>query len=231
MSIKLTKIKTALIIGFLLVTQFSYSQLIDKWILSYSHPIVGDTEFDLTQKRMNFRGILVFENDSVSQISFKDLDFKTKKEPYKYESDSLYTGRDRVEQLILNKDTLRLIDTKYKGSYSVLYRLANTKKDYELDKVEEFLKSSNFSIDFSEVLVIQGREMKSLIDTLTFSDNNKLISQGNDTKSWRLINVSGEIFLEIDKMIYVQVYLIKKDKIVFKSYFDKPHDFIMTRVK
>jgi hypothetical protein len=224
-------IKTILIIGFLIISQFSYSQLTDKWILSYSQPIVGDTEFDLTQKQMKLRGLLVFENDSLSHISFKDSDFKTKKEPYKYESDSLYTRRDIVVQLILDKDTLRHIDTKYKESYSVLYRLAAPKKDYELNKVEEFLKSSNYSIDFSEVLVMQGREMKSLVDTLTFTDNNKLISKGNNTKSWRLLNVSGEIFLEIDKMIYVQVYLIKKDKIVFKSYFDKPHDFIMTKVK
>jgi hypothetical protein len=198
---------------------------------SYTHPIVGDTEFDMTQKRMNLRGILVFEKDSLYNLSFKDSHLDIKKEPYKYESDSLYTGRDRVEQLILNKDTLRHIDTKYKGSHSVLYRLASPKKDYELTKVEEFLKSSNYSIDFSEVLVMEEREMKSLVDTLTFSTNNKLISKGNNTKSWRLLNVSGNIFLEIDKMLYVQVYLVKKDRIVFKSYFDKPHDFTMTKVK
>jgi len=232
----MTRIKTTLILTFLIVCQFSSAQLIDKWILSYSLPTsenfeTGDIIFETTQKRMNLRGILVFENDSLSQISFKDSDFKTKKEAYKYEPDSLYTGRDRVEQLILNKDTLRHIDTKYKGSYNVLYRLATPKKDYELSEVEEYLKSSKFAIDFSKVLTMQGREMKSLVDTLTFSDNNKLISKGNNTKSWRLINVNGDIFLEIDKMLYVQVYWIKKDKITFKSYFDKPHEFTMTKVK
>ncbi len=229
-------IKTRLILAFLIVCQFSSAQLIDKWILSYSLPTSEDFEtnniiFETTQKRMNLKGVLHFEKDSLYSISFKDSHLDIKKEPYKHEFDSLYTGLDKVEQLILNKDTLRYIDTKYKGSYIVLYRLATPKKDYELNKVEEFLKSSNFTIDFSEVLTMQGREMKPLIDTLTFSDNNKLISKGDNTKSWRLLSVSGNIFLEIDKMLYVQVYLIKKNRIIFKSYFDKPHEFTITKIK
>jgi hypothetical protein len=217
--------------GFLTLSQVSYSQLIDDWILAYSHPVEGDVDFDMSKKRMNLRGILVFEEDSLFTIGFEEADLEIKKIAYKYMPDSLYIRNKYVEQLILDKDTIRNIDTKYKGSYNVLYRLASPKHDYEMDFVREFLMRGNFVIDFSKVLVMQNREFQPLVDTLTFGANNELISKGHNTESWRLLKVKKNIFLEIDDMLYVQVYRIKKNMIVFKSYFDVEHEFVITRVK
>lgn len=64
--------------------QISYSQLIDDWILSYSHPSKGDIEFDMSKKHMNHKGILVFEKDSLYTIGFKETELMINKVAYKY---------------------------------------------------------------------------------------------------------------------------------------------------
>lgn len=224
-------IKKILIIVAALFCQISYSQLIDDWILSYSYPTYGDIEFDMSNKRIAQKGILVFEKDSLYTIGFKKSELEIKKVAYKYEPDSLYIGTDYVEQLILDRDTIRNIDKKYKGAYNVYYRLASPKRDYYLEMVKEYLMMGDFRVDLSNILVLQNKVMPPLVDTLTFSSNDKLISKGKNTETWKLIQVRKNIFLEIDNMLYLQVFMINEDSIVFKSYFEVEHDLTLTRIE
>ncbi len=225
--------KTIVSLFFIVLSiQMVSSQIEGKWITSYSYDLQGQDKFDMSKKRFVFEDIYVFEKDSLYRILFNKYSSSIKKIAYQFKNDSIYT-KSFSFKCLLDKDTLQLIDNEYEGFYKVSYRLKKPQGIYKLDSIKSYLINNKFITDFS-TFALKSSNLDSMPGTLIFDKEDKLtikINTSIETGPWHLIAVEEHIYLVIDALLPLQLYHLDDDKIIFKGYYEYPHNVIFKRIK